>query len=265
MPGLAKTSKFLLSDATIMVGAQADVFELTPADHSVGLTKNVRMDVTPGFTELMQGVTNNVVYTVNTSNEVTIGGEIYEFTARNLAYGAGVDASGAAYDEYTTVMTLASEHDDADTTIALSTGMGANFAAGDFALLQQSEGDTIAVVKIASISTDTLTIASGYALPADVTWAVATTKVYRVRKPVKIAAGGASTHVGVKIVGLLPENKRPIAMIFPKVRITKGLSLAFDTQNFSNMPFEFKPLALLPSDPFYADMSNNESFMLFPA
>lgn len=265
MPGEAKTSKFLLSDATIMVGPRADVFELTPAKHSIGLVKAVRAEVTHGWSELTQGVTNQTVYSVNNSIDSMISGEVYEYTARNLAYAAQIDATGTDYDEVSTILTLASEHDDTDTTLALGTGEGASTAVGDFLVLQQSESDVVAVVKVASIAVDTVTFDAAYGLPTGVTWAVATTRVFVVKKPVKIGGASGDTLYGVKIVGLLPENRRPVTLIFPKVRIMKGLSVAFDSQNFSNMPFEFKPYALTPADAFYADLPNNSQFMVLPA
>ena len=264
MPGEAQSSKFLLSDATIMVGPRADVFDLVPASHSLGLVKSVRAEVTHGFTELTQGLVNSVVYSVNTSIEPMIAGEIYEYTARNLAYGAQLNGDDG-FTELETVLTLASEHDDADTAIALGTGLGSNVTAGDFLVLQKDSGDTIAVIKAGTVTTDSVAIASGYGLPTGVVWPVATTKVYRVRKPIKVGQQTDDSLYGVKIVGLLPEGKRPVTMIFPKVRIMKGLSVAFDTQNFSNMPFEFKPYSLIPGDAHYAEFAGNKSFMVLPA
>lgn len=267
MAGEAKTSKFLLSEATVMIGPSDKVFELTPADHGIGLTKSVRMEVTHGWTELTQGVTSQVVYSVNTSIESMISAEIYEYTAKNLAYAAQLDATDVNYAELALTMTLAAPIDDSDTDIVLTTGQGTNFAVGDYVVLQKNAGDTVAVVKISAKSTDTLTIdtAGGFALPTGVTWTVAGTKIYRVRKPIAVGESETPMTYGVKIVGLLPEGKRPVTMIFPKVRVMKGLNLAFDSQNFSNMPFEFKPYALLPEDDFYATLPVNGQFMVLPA
>ena len=264
MSGEAKTSKFLLANATIMVGARADVFELTPAAHSLGLTKQVNLNVENQWTELMQGVTKQVIYTVNTGVNTTLTGEIYEYTARNLAYAAGIDATGVAYDEFDTTFALASSHSSVSVSLALATGAGASFLAGDFVLMQQDESDIVHVLKVASIATDTITWAADYGMPTGVTWAVATTRVFRVRKPIKIGAQTDDGLFGVKISGVMPDNQRPVVMIFPKARIQKGLSLAFQEENFSNMPFEFKPYGLLPTDTFYADFAGNKSAMVLP-
>lgn len=266
MSGEAKTSKFLLANATIMVGPMANVFDLTPVDHSLGLTKQVTMNVDNKWTELTQGVTQTTVYTVNTGVDATLTGEIYEYTARNLAYAAGLDATGAAFDEDLATYTLASSHTHTSTAIALSTGGGTDFAAGDFVLLQQNLGDTVAVFKVASKSTDTLTPTSGYNFPANITFAVSTTTVYRIAAAavVKVGAQTDTGLFGVKMVGTLPQNDRPIVAIFPKARIQKGLNLVFQEGNFSNMPFEIKPYALVPADAFYADFSGNKQALILP-
>jgi hypothetical protein len=264
MSGEGKTSKFLLANATIMVGPRANVFELTPEDHSLGLTKQVNLNTENQWTELTQGITKAVIYTVNTGVMSTLTGEIYEYTARNLAYAAGVDATGAAYDEFLTTFLLSAVVDDADTTAVLATGGGASFAIGDFMLLQHDESDLVAVLKVGSISTDTITFAAGYAPPAGVVFATATTRVFRVRKPIKVGSQSDDGLFGVKIAGIMPENQRPIVAIFPKARIQKGLSLAFQEENFSNMPFEIKPYALLPTDAFYSDFTGNKTAMILP-
>lgn len=262
MAGEAKTSKFLLTEATLMIGPMANVFDLTPADHGVGLVKNVRAEVTHGWTELTQGVEQQVVYSVNNSIESMISAEVFEYTARNLAYGAQLDGSAANFAEFNTILTITTQLTSASTTIVLNTGGGASFTAGDFAVIQHLANDTVAVVKIASISVDTLTIAAGWTMPANTTFTTTGTRVFRVRREIQVGASTENSLFGVKIVGVLPEQKRPVVLIFPKVRITKGMSLAFDSQNFSNMPFEFKPYVLLPTDTHFAKFETNKQFMV---
>ena len=40
MAGEAKTDSFMLGAATVMIGAMADLYDLNPTDHSIGLVKN---------------------------------------------------------------------------------------------------------------------------------------------------------------------------------------------------------------------------------
>lgn len=82
MTGLAKSSEFLLSSATVMIGPMADLKKLNPAAHSIGLVKNMAVNIETSKTELTQGLSNDVVASVITGNTVTVAGEVYEYTAK---------------------------------------------------------------------------------------------------------------------------------------------------------------------------------------
>jgi hypothetical protein len=113
--------------------------------------------------------------------------------------------------------------------------------------------DRVFVGKIQSIATNTLTLASGYGMTSDNTgWAVATTNVLKVRN-IQVGSLAKQNRFGIKIVGIMPESGQPATLIFPKAAITKGLSMSFQTDNFSNLPFEFTPYALAASETFYSD------------
>lgn len=253
MAGEAKTSTFLLSSATIMIGPRDKLMGLTPDLHSIGLVKNVQVTTDPSTVVLNQGTQNTEVAAVVTGNQARIACEVYEYTARNLAYGSLLDASGAEYDPIVDTYALGSAIASGGTTVALATGDGADFSAGDFFVLADTNiPDRVHVGKVASKSTDTLTVASEYAIPTGQAWAVATTVVYKV-KAIKVGAVSKQPTFGLKMVGNLPETGEPVTVVFPKVRITKGIGLAFQTDNFSNMPFEFAPMALLQGEPFYSD------------
>ena len=262
MPGEARTSDFLLTTATLMVGPRDKVMELTPEKHSLGLIKNVQVTTEPQFVTLTQGVENIEVAAVNVSTQARISGEVYEYTARNIAYGAGIDAAATEYDPIDTQALLGAPITTGGDEVTLVTGNAstAGIVAGSFIVIQDTaQGDRVHVGKVASIASDVITLAAGYELPADATFAVATTVVYRVHN-IKVGSQLKRPAMGVKLVGLLPETGEPITLVFPKVRITRGLSLAFQNENFSNMPFEFAPLALLLGDPFYADFGSTKQF-----
>lgn len=265
MAGEARTSDFLLTTATVMIGPRASVMELTPEKHSIGLVKNVQVTTEPQFVSLTQGVEAIEVASVNVANPARISSEVYEYTARNMAYGAGIDAGGEDYDPITTQAALATPITSGGSTVALATGSVAanDIVVGDFIVVQDTtQGDLVHVGKVGAIATDTITLASGYALPADAVFAVATTVVYRVRN-IKVGSQLKRPLFGAKLVGLLPETGEPVTLIFPKIRITRGMGLSFQNENFANMPFEFMPQALLPADPFYADFGGSKTFSVF--
>lgn len=256
-PGDAKSAEFLLSTATLMIGPQSAVMALNPTDHSVGLVKNVMAEYNPTFVELTQGITAQTVMSVNTASASKISAEVYEYNAMNLAYGAGLD--GSTYAPNTTSFVLETAITAGGATIVLPTGDGATWTAGDYGILADTtQVDRIHVFKVTSVSADTLTLETDYAIPAtggDELWPISTTIVYQVNA---IGVGGQTSQptFGAKIVGVMPDNGEPVTLVFPKVKITKGLSLSFQTKDFSNMPFELQPYALLPSDPFYADFGS---------
>ena len=258
----ARTSDFLLSTATLMVGPRDKVMELTPEKHSLGLIKNVQVGTEPQFVSLTQGVEAVEVASVNVANPAKLSGEVYEFTARNFAYGAGIDAGGVNFDPITEQYSLGAVISNGGATITVGTGEGADFAIGEFFLIQDTDQeDRVHVGKVASKASDVLTLASDYTMPTGTTYAVATTVIYRVRN-IKVGSQLKRPLYGIKLVGTLPESGEPITAIFPKVRITRGLSLAFSNENFSNMPFEFMPQALLPTDPYYSDYGGKKTFSL---
>ena len=270
MAGEAVTSDFLLSTATVMIGPQSKVMELSPALHSIGLVKNLQVTSTPTFVELTQGMNAQVVSSVATSTASTVTGEVYEYTARNLAYAAGVDASATGiltgltpgFDPTALSYTLATAITVGGPTVVLGAGGGAGFVVGDFVVIQDlATPDHIHVGKVSVIATDTLTLATGYTMPTTAVFATATTVIYRVRA-IKVGAQATQAVMGAKIVGILPNTAEPVTLIFPKVKIIKGLSLSFQNQNWANMPFEFMPYASLPSDAYYADLGASKTFMI---
>lgn len=261
MAGEAKTTEFLLSTATVMVGPAADVFGLTPDKHSIGLVKNVQAGADPKFVELTQGINAQVVMSVNTELQTRISAEVYEYTARNFAYAAQLDGSDTSFDPLTVVSTLSADA-ATGTTLNLSAGDGADWEAGDYGAMQDGDSpDKVHIFKVASVAVDAVTLDEGFAIPATVTYSKLTTKIYKVRN-IKVGAVPEQPVFGVKMVGLLPGSGQPVTLIFPKVKITKGLNLAFQTNDFANMPFEFTPYALVAADPFYAEFGSTKTWSL---
>lgn len=267
MAGDAKTSQFLLSTATLMIGPSTKVMELSPSLHSIGLVKNVQVTTTPKFVELTQGVNAQVVFTVNTDMASKVTAEVFEYTGANLAYAGGLDGSNASYAAPAATTTLASAITVGGTSVVLATGgvTAAGITAGGFVVIcEVTTGDRLHVGKVASIATDTLTLATGYAMPTTMAFTVANTVVYRVN-PILVGSQTSNPTFGVKLVGNMPGDGTPVTLIFPKVKIVKGLDLNFQTNDFTNMPFEFQPYALLPTDPYYGDFSSTKSFGIFSA
>lgn len=243
MAGSAKTTDFLLGTATVMFGPMDEVFDLNPKDHGVGLTKSVSVTAEPSFTDLTQGVKNQSVYSVMTGNVVGASCEVYEYTASNILYAAGLD--GSAHVAPTGKSTLASAITPADTDFDVETGEGSEFSVGDWVVIEGTSKDQIYVRKVKTIATDSITV-DGDPFPA----AVAAGSVVRAASVIEVGSKQDQPFMGCKIVGTLADGDT-IGLVFPKIRITNGFNLSFMSDDFQNMPFEMSMYDLVTSDDLY--------------
>jgi hypothetical protein len=252
MAGEAKTTEFMLGTATVMLGPQAELLDLNPADHSLGLVKNVSITAEPQYTELMQGVKNTIVYSVMTQNSVRASMEVYEYTGQNLMYALGLDGSG--YTAATGASTTAGVTAIEAVSITLVEDGGAAFSVGDWIMIVLGEDDVI-IRKITGITDDALTFAGPLekAVPAG--------SVVKVSKTIDVGSKENQPFLGCKIVGVTAENE-PITILFPKVRIVNGFNLTFSTQEFGNLPFELTIYDLVSTDPLYADFRDRNGIIL---
>lgn len=255
MAGNAKTKDFLLSSATVMVGAPADLHKLNPTEHSIGLVKNFQMTADPTYVELTQGLKNTVVMSVKNSDGVKCSMEVYEYTLRNMGYAAGLDASGVSFDSITDMWLASSAYESTGKTMKVNTDITSDLAAGEYIFVQNGLDDKVHIAKVASVAfattESTITFATGYEPSATAAFPIGS----RIGKVKRIDVGGADVQpeFAAKIVGLLPKDNAPFTILLPKVKITKGLGVAFQTDNFGNLPFEFTPYAGVDTDPFFGE------------
>lgn len=247
MAGLAKTDAFMLGSASVMVGPVASLMTLDTAQ-SLGMVKNIMLKSAPAFTDLTQGIKNTLVYSVMTGNDVTVEGEIYEATARNLSYMAGLDGSSivaAADKNLPGVIASATTITMAAPDVALFTA-GAE-GVGDYVMIQIGEDDQVMIRRVQTAATTTLTL--GVALPASFAIA-ANVKVSRCNN-IALGSQADQPFLAAKIVGTLANGEEAVILL-PKIRITSGLNYAFKTDNFDNMPLSMKLFDLVAADPFYS-------------
>lgn len=117
------------------------------------------------------------------------------------------------------------------------------------------DGTDVATVVIkttpAETSAATFTITFNRAIPADYEFGAGD----RVHKVNMIPVGSYEDQptMAAKIVGILPDEKEPVTLIIPKMRITNGFNMSFQTDQYGNMPFEFTPYEQVPGDPLYEE------------
>lgn len=275
MAGEAKTDYFNLSEATLMIGPMADVFDLTPEEHSVGLIKQLAITQETEDTDLTQGVQNNIIFSVKTGVTTQIACEAYEYNAKNLGYALGLDT--ADFDNFTSHVIAADVTGDGATTdtfvISSTTDIAALYPVGAWVAVQASGAgkfDQIFLAKILSrvydAAYDTLTLVVDKDVPVGTDFKSGD-KIVR-QNEINIGSKEPEQFYGVKIVGTLPAQEgvsgRPITIIMYKVKVTEGFNLSFLTGNeFSNMPWVFKAYDQVSSDPLYATYGKDGFAKLF--
>lgn len=251
--GLAKSNSFMLGTASVLIGPQADLFNLIPADHSIGLVKNFNISAEPSYIELTQGVKNTIVMSVLNSNPVRASMEAYEYTAQNLAYGLGLD--GSTQVTQTDASTIGTQVVGDDMVVAIPVVSGTPFAQNDYIMIAYgTDDDKVLIRKIASISMNTLTVDK--AIPTGVTLAVG--KAVKVVSTVDIGAKTEQPFLSAQIVGAFADGKE-VTILIPKLRIVKGFSMGFQSDNYGNLPFEFTVYDLVAADPHYADFGGAQA------
>ena len=244
-PGTAKTGRFHFSTASLLIAPMAEQKAFNPLTHSVGLVKNVRVEASPSKVDLTQGIFNDVVATVTNNMPITGSGEVYEYTARNLAYGLSQDPTGLV-DMGEPVGVTASVA--AAATSASISGPLAGAAVGSWIYIQENLDDQVHIAKLSAVADNTLTF-TGFPLPTGLSF-TANARVGLLNK-IDADPSRANQEYAVRIIGVALDKKTPITLHFPKCRITRGFSLGFSADNFGNMPFEWTPMVPVPTDPGY--------------
>lgn len=256
MAGEAKTTALMLGTATVMLGDPVDLFNFAPSTHSIGLVKNFNLTVDQSYTELTQGVQNQVVFSVKTGNKVMATMEAYEYTGKNLTYALGMEGFSAAAEvtASTTVAPLA-------TTTSIPVLSATGITIGDYIKIQTGTNDQVFVRKVTNVASNTLTVA---ALPSAPAQGATVAKMNVI--PLSPTSSCNDTFVAAKIVGTLADCSE-VVILLPKVKVTKGFNLAFNSNDFQNMPLELTVYDLLSSDEHYAafaEFGNTSSMLLTP-
>lgn len=251
MAGEARTDNFMLGTATLCLGPMASLMALG-TDQSVGLIKNVQVAGEPVNTELTQGVKNSLVYSILTGSPVSIKGEVYEYSLKNLMYSASLDGSTlTAFVNAATTVNAAYAAPVGPAllgAVALTVASATGLAVGDSITVRVGAKDQVFARRIVSIAALVLTL--DYGFPVAIPVGAPVTKV-------AVAALGSQDEppfLAAKIIGEL-ANGRIAHILVPKVKIVSGLNLSFQTGDFQNMPWELKMYDQLLSDPFYADFA----------
>lgn len=255
MAGLAKTQAFMLGTATVMVGPQSALFDLNETAHSIGLVKNFALTAEPSYTDLTQGVKNTIVFSVLTGNPVRASMEAYEFTAKNLAYGLGIDGSAMASFSTETTVSTGITGNDGTPVVSVVVADAAAISVGQYIILRNlSSDDRVTVRKVTGKTGNTLTVDPGF--KAGLNFPVGS-RVSAVNV-VGVGSKAEQPFLSAKIVGVVADGT-PMVILIPKIRVQRGFNLNFSTENYGNMPFEFTVYDLVATDPFYTEFNGDSA------
>lgn len=251
MAGEARTDNFMLGTATLMLGPLARLMALG-VDDSVGLVKNVKLMGEPTNAELTQGVRNSLVHSTMTGNPLSITAEVYEYSLKNLMYSASLDGGSLVVPADASTTTGAPYVAPTNPAIlganSITLTDAANYAAGETILIQSGQRDQIFARRVVSKASNVVTM--DYGLP------VAVANGSPVKKVTQVAIGTQDEppYLAAKLIGELANGKQ-VTILIPKVKVSSGLNLAFQTDNYQNMGWELKVFDQIVSDPFYGDFA----------
>lgn len=257
MPAV-KNNAFLLGEATLMIApfGSTPVFELTPADHGIGMVRNVTLSQEADQVELRKGVMQHLVDSKKSNVRTSLSAEVFEFTPQNLFYSLSINKTAVPMKRG---KLKAATSGASATIVVLSDPIPGVEASGITSASDVPNGSTILIqvdgegndytlpVRVTANSTLTgsdVTITA--AVPAGMTFPVGS-KVWVVNE-VPVASTAEQEFFSIKCTATMSNNQRPINLVFPKVKITKGFQITFDESNYGNLPFEFTPYFLTQSE-----------------
>lgn len=259
MAASVKTNAFLLGEATLMLDAYssaASVFDLVPADHSIGMVRGVALTKENDKIDLRKGVRQLLVDSQESNVRTMLSAEVFEFNARNLYYSLSQAKTAAAVKRG--VLKTTATGPQATITVNSDPIPGesgsAIAAVGDIPngatlLIQRlgAENDYVLPVRVTAVTT---VVGSDYTVTAAVPSGVSFPAGSRVWIVNEIGVGTTEVQdfFKVKLVATLSNNERPITIVIPKAKILKGFNMNFDEGNYTSMPFEFDPYFLTSSE-----------------
>lgn len=264
------TNQFNIGISTVMVGPMNEVLNLTPEQHSIGLIKNFSLTSETSEVTLTQGLRNTQVDSQVTGVTTKLSMEVYEYTAKNLAYAAQLAGENFTLTGNYKLKTAITGGVSATTVVLANVPSDnqADLSAGDTIALQATgdkDYDKVYLAKVSSASwqadsqeddsVGTLTITLDSAIPSGWNFKV-DDKVFFVNL-IPVGSDEPQPYYGIKIVGILPNGNEPVTIICPKAKVTAGFNIGFTTDNYGNMPFEFTPYDLTKED--YANNAALES------
>jgi len=236
--GSAQTKKFSIGTAEVRLGPLASAGRLTQAN-SIGLVDSATVEVTQTSVDLKGGFPQQIQDTAVTEQATTMSATLREMSRRNLKIllGEGIDGGAAPVDISSLVVTDVLLD---GTAVDVTPGEGASFTVGDVVVIYpDGQPENVSVDIITTISTDTLTLENGLAVP--VTGTADTVHIF-VANQVAIGAVTQTNYFAVSLVQAENSTGRPVGFNFWKAALGGSMTFATNATDFASNDLSLKIL-----------------------
>jgi hypothetical protein len=244
--GSPQTAKFRIGTVEARIGPLTLANKLLQT-HSIGLIDNASIEVAQDSVDLLSGFPRVPADTAITSQNATFTATLREYSRRNLRtlLGESVETSPPS-DNASLVVDDSSA---GDTSVDVTASDGANFTEGEIVVIYPDGfPEQVTVARIASISTDTLSLDSGTPTLWDYAGTTTTVHIYSAN-PVAIGGLTANNYFALTIVTQERGTNRPVGYSFWKGTIAAGATESIGgTDDFSSTDMSVKLLAPAASE-----------------
>ena len=238
MANTSKSSEFFIGDLDIRVHTDlTKAGELGP-DDSIGLLQDAKITMNTNEVKLKSGFPERTYASAVVSRDLSVAGSFNEYSISNLAlvYGDN-DALAAAIGATPASSTFTSGPLADQAVVAVQTGDGADFTAGDVVYVYAHDNTSdVFVAKILSISVDDIT------LDQDLPRAFALGDHIAKVQSVELGSEDNTKELTIQVVGTMPLDGTPFVYDIWKGTIAGSAEMSSSTQNFGALPFTIEPL-----------------------
>ena len=206
--------------------------------HSVGLLDTAVIEVAQESIRLEGGFPRKLVDTAIVSQSATVRATLREYSRRNLQVllGAGVPASLPV----DTATTLSGSTIAGATTLTVASGTG--IVMGDtLVVYPRSKPEELSVVMVASVTSNTVTLASDTPLLVAYNSANGPVDVFNAH-PVAIGAVAQTQYFGVQLIQRNPSSGRPRVFDFWKGSIASGMTFETSASDYGSTELQIEIL-----------------------
>lgn len=233
--GAPVSNKFQIGTAELRVGAMTSAMRLLQT-HSVGLVDSVSVTIGQESVDLEGGFPKQLVDSAIVRQTAEVSAVLREYSRRNLKVAIGDGVTTATTDVASTVGATATAP---ATAVTLETGGAAGMTVGDLIVSYKTGApETVQVLRIASITTDTLTLDTTTPLLFD----LATGDPVYVASQVAIGAVSQTNYMAAMVVQKENSTGRPLVWNFWKASISGNLEYASNADDFASTTLTLKCL-----------------------